>query len=447
MRTDQGEWILTEEEMAAVAAAFGLRNGALGVLPEKLPTAKFAEDTVRAFGALERPFQALAERCLKTLGDPQKLVRFHNTVTDDRVGRCLLAWHPDLGGAWGSLAKSGDLWRVSLRSETELRFLVADALSADDSLRPDRISVSLSTPEALALLAAFDHIRRARLISLLNHTEPVALFSAEDVQARLAEASVEDFRWTLPFLARLLPLPIGDLAVTKDPRPALLALERAGLLERLGTSGERVLCELTNAGAFLEAGFRESSARAALSVTVPLQGGVGHDVFLLVRSVFDLFFVSLSGGDAALSTILAGDLDEISKNIFAPPPPLPPPAVSGGETAGQGVEATVILNGPTLALACLVVDSGPLAGKIFTVTDGLGIGRQADNDIVINDPGVSRRHARFTRDGKGIWSVADLGSSNGCFVNEVRIESPTALQPGDHIRVSNTIMTFNPSGD
>lgn len=42
--------------------------------------------------------------------------------------------------------------------------------------------------------------------------------------------------------------------------------------------------------------------------------------------------------------------------------------------------------------------------------------------------------------------MADLGSSNGCFVNEARIEAPTILQPGDRIRVSNTTMTFNPSG-
>ena len=447
MHTDQGEWILNEGEMAAVAAAFGLRNGTLGMLPDKLPTGPEAAEATKAFGALDPAFRALAEQCLKALADPGKLVHFYSTVTDDQVSRCLLAYSPDMGGAWVSLARSGDLRRMSLRSEPELRLLVADTLAANDSLRPDRIAVNLSTPEALALLATFDQIRRARLISMLNHTEPVTLFAAEDVQARLAEASVEDFRWTLPFLAKLLPLPVGDLAVSKDPRTALLALEKAGLIERLGTSGDRVVCELTNAGAFLEAGFRECSARAALSVTIPLQGGVGHDVFLLVRSVYDLFFISLSGGEAGLSTILAGDLDEISKNLFAPPPPSIPAAVAGGQSAGQGVEATVILNGPTVTLACLVVDSGSLEGKVFTLTDGLSLGRQADNDIVIADPGVSRRHARFNRDAKGVWSVADLGSSNGCFVNEVRIEGPMVLQPGDRIRVSNTTMTFNPSGE
>jgi hypothetical protein len=443
MQVEQGEWILNEGEMAAVAAGFGLRAQGLGSLPDKLPPGPEAEAAVKTFAALDPAFKALAERFLKALADPRKVVHFHNVVADERVSRCLLAWHPDMGGAWVSLARSGDLRRISLRSEPELRFLVANALAADDALRPDRIALMLSTSDALALLAVLDQLRRARLISLLDHKEPVALFAPEDVKARLGESGVEDFRWTLPFLAKLLPLAPHDLAVTKDPRPALLALEKAGLVERVGVAANRVVCELTPAGTFLEAGFRNASARAALSVTAPVPGGVGHDVLLLVRSVSDLFLLSMSGGDAALSTLLAGDLDELLKVVFAAPPELPETAAR----AETGTEATVILNGPTLALACLVVDSGPLAGKVFTLTDGLGLGRQADNDIVINDPGVSRRHARFTRDSNGVWSVVDLGSSNGCFVNEARIEGPTALAPGDHVRVSNTIMTFNPSGD
>jgi hypothetical protein len=441
MHTDQGEWILNEGEMASVAASFGVRSAGLGTVPERLPAPSEAEAAVQSFMAIEPPFRVLAERCLRALAGAKKVVHFHNSMADERASRCLLAWHPDMGGAWVSLARTGDLRRVSLRSEAELRYLVANSLAADDSLRADRISVNLSTPEALALLATFDHLRRARLISLLNHTEPVALFSAEDVQARLAEASLEDFRWTLPFLAKLLPLPVGDLAVTKDPRPALLALEKAGLLERLGTSGERVLCELTNAGAFLEAGFRESSAKAALSVTVPLQGGVGHDVFLLVRSVFDLFLVSLSGGDAALSTILAGDLDEILKAVFAPPPVLPEPE---DIPAPQGVEATVIFGGPKVSPSRLVVESGPLAGKEFLLKDGLTLGRQDDNGIVVIDLGISRHHAKFIGDGKGGWAVQDLGSSNGTFVNETKVDGTAAMQPGTRVRVGETVLIFDP---
>jgi hypothetical protein len=440
MQVEQGEWILNEGEMAAVAAGFGLHAQGLGSLPQKLPTGGEADAAVKAFSALDPTFKTLAERFLRALADPKKVVRFHNVVADEQVSRCLLAWHPDMGGAWVSLARSGDLRRISLRSEPELRFLVANTLAADDALRPDRIAVKLSTPEALALLAILDQLRRARLISLLDHKEPVALFAPEDVQARLGEADVEDFRWTLPFLAKLLPLSVGELGVTKDPRPALLALEKAGLVERVGVAANRVVCELTPAGTFLEAGFTNASARAALSVTAPVPGGLGHDVLLLVRSVFDLFLLSLSGGDGALSTLLAGDLDELLKVVFAPPPELPKAAAS----AEVGTEATVMLDGPTAVLARLVVETGALAGQTFPLVDGLTMGRQGDNGIVVNDPGVSRKHARFTRESTGVWRVADLGSSNGTFVNEAKIEGPTVLEPGDRVRVSNTTLCYNP---
>ena len=249
MQVEQGEWILNERRDGR--GGRGLRPARPGPRrPARAssPPGGEAEAAVKAFSALDPTFKALAERFLKALADPKKVVHFHNVVADEQVSRCLLAWHPDMGGAWVSLARSGDLRRISLRSEPELRFLVANALAADDALRPDRIAVNLSTPEALALLAILDQLRRARLISLLDHKEPVALFAPEDVQARLGEADVEDFRWTLPFLAKLLPLSVGDLAVTKDPRPALLALEKAGLVERVGVAANRVVCELTPAG-------------------------------------------------------------------------------------------------------------------------------------------------------------------------------------------------------
>ncbi len=96
--------------------------------------------------------------------------------------------------------------------------------------------------------------------------------------------------------------------------------------------------------------------------------------------------------------------------------------------------------------ARLVVDAGPIAGKKFTLINGTGLGRQGDNDIVVNDPGISRHHLCFKVDDKGMWWVQDLGSSNGTFVNEIKIPGPTELQRGDHIRASSTIMTFEPPG-
>src|SRR5690242_3006327 len=60
------------------------------------------------------------------------------------------------------------------------------------------------------------------------------------------------------------------------------------------------------------------------------------------------------------------------------------------------------------------------------------IGRAPDCDLVVNQPEVSTHHCRLTRTDKG-FVLEDLGSSNGTFVNGVRIRKPTPVQPADRI--------------
>ena len=69
---------------------------------------------------------------------------------------------------------------------------------------------------------------------------------------------------------------------------------------------------------------------------------------------------------------------------------------------------------------------------IYQSTVQLGRGRQ--NDVVLEDPNVSGKHAQFVW-GRAGWSVVDLGSSNGTFVNGQMIpqRTPTPLRPGDAV--------------
>jgi hypothetical protein len=73
---------------------------------------------------------------------------------------------------------------------------------------------------------------------------------------------------------------------------------------------------------------------------------------------------------------------------------------------------------------------------------GLVVGRGAESDLRINDPGVSRRHAEFriTTGKQPLVSVVDLGSTNGTMVNGHRVEHAT-LTDGSTIRVGNTTLT------
>lgn len=71
------------------------------------------------------------------------------------------------------------------------------------------------------------------------------------------------------------------------------------------------------------------------------------------------------------------------------------------------------------------------------------IGRNQDNDIIIqNDPYVSRSHCILYMDDNGLRSVQDLNSTNGTYVNGIRVGVQTLLHAGDQVIVGNTIIPW-----
>src|SRR5437764_3098443 len=70
------------------------------------------------------------------------------------------------------------------------------------------------------------------------------------------------------------------------------------------------------------------------------------------------------------------------------------------------------------------------------------IGRGGQNDIALpQDEFVSARHARFEPRRDGVW-IQDLGSTNGTYLNGVRLERPRRLSVGDVVRVGDTDLRF-----
>jgi hypothetical protein len=99
---------------------------------------------------------------------------------------------------------------------------------------------------------------------------------------------------------------------------------------------------------------------------------------------------------------------------------------------------------PTTALAGLAgramnprIDLLPLSvrGPITRV------GRAEENDLVLDSPLVSRRHARIEQDGEA-YRVIDQGSAYGTFVNEHRVEE-APLQVGDVVRFADRAFRFS----
>jgi pSer/pThr/pTyr-binding forkhead associated (FHA) protein len=92
----------------------------------------------------------------------------------------------------------------------------------------------------------------------------------------------------------------------------------------------------------------------------------------------------------------------------------------------------------------IVVQSNVLEqGESFAIdSTALRIGRAADNDVVIaDDEYVSSRHARFEPRRDGVY-VEDAGSTNGTFVNGIRLTADRRLAPGDAVKIGESELRF-----
>ncbi|MEE1790577.1 FHA domain-containing protein [Streptomyces sp. BE308] len=95
--------------------------------------------------------------------------------------------------------------------------------------------------------------------------------------------------------------------------------------------------------------------------------------------------------------------------------------------------------------ALLVVRRGPNSGSRFLLDGDLTTaGRHPQSDIFLDDVTVSRRHVEFRRNPDGSFTVSDVGSLNGTYVNRERIDS-VALSNGDEVQIGKYRLVFYPS--
>jgi len=90
----------------------------------------------------------------------------------------------------------------------------------------------------------------------------------------------------------------------------------------------------------------------------------------------------------------------------------------------------------------LLVNSGPSAGARFAIErTPMRVGRSEDSDIFLDDVTVSREHVVFSRLDSGRVVVRDLGSLNGTYVNNVRVDQK-ALDSGDEVQIGKFKLTY-----
>jgi len=91
-------------------------------------------------------------------------------------------------------------------------------------------------------------------------------------------------------------------------------------------------------------------------------------------------------------------------------------------------------------MAKLIVRQGGQVREVALTKDNFCIGRTPENDLEVKDSLISRRHSSIVKRGEQ-FVVYDLGSSNGTFVNQARIEM-RVLEDGDVIRLGDTELTY-----
>jgi FHA domain/zinc-ribbon domain len=122
--------------------------------------------------------------------------------------------------------------------------------------------------------------------------------------------------------------------------------------------------------------------------------------------------------ETGVETTLSYDLDEASEE-------------------GESLLNTLGITGPAL----VVRSGGGIAGQPFQPGEGTTlVGRSPECDIFLDDVTVSRRHAEIVREGDE-FTIRDLGSLNGTYVNRKRIES-TQLENDDEVQIGKYRLTF-----
>nr|WP_227833407.1 FHA domain-containing protein [Nocardia macrotermitis] len=136
----------------------------------------------------------------------------------------------------------------------------------------------------------------------------------------------------------------------------------------------------------------------------------------------------------------------VDRSNFAPRQPVPPQSASpqqpapSQQSAPQPVAPNINMTAKADASMLpppvrAATSTGPVARADRIPPQGLNIGRTSDNEIVVNDPLASRRHARLLKGPEGLV-IEDVGSANGTFVNGRR-EQRVVLHERDIVTIGN----------
>jgi hypothetical protein len=333
MIRDEGDFLLPPGELSALQKIFSVEQNSLSLLPTEEPSMDDMKVAAAAVKQLTPAEQAAMKRAVQALAAPVRTARFHHAVADESITRSVLAWPTENSPELVGVVRVGNNRRVALRSPGELSASQSRLLAANDGLRDQNFAIKISSLAAITLLAVFDQLQHARMYSMLAHASPVDSVAPAEIFERLAEVEIEDFRWVLPFMEKVMPS--GALtAITKEEiQSALVELANGGLLEAVDENA--TLYQLTGNGAFAaDAVFHNLSRAAICTCQIRPDGVVGYETLLFLRGPSALFLYALGGQEGAVVTLTAQELESTLQEVFGAEAKKPP-AAGGGATVAR----------------------------------------------------------------------------------------------------------------
>lgn len=142
--------------------------------------------------------------------------------------------------------------------------------------------------------------------------------------------------------------------------------------------------------------------------------------------------------DRELGVTPTARLTSLHRAILAHDPLLQPAAVLVPRPARLLTSTTLVRSELAGTPPTLV---GPGGRRVVLAGASVVLGRHAECDLVLADDQASRQHARVEKSG-GAYVVVDLGSTNGTFLNGIRLDGVAVLAHGDRIEVGHSVVRF-----
>jgi pSer/pThr/pTyr-binding forkhead associated (FHA) protein len=129
--------------------------------------------------------------------------------------------------------------------------------------------------------------------------------------------------------------------------------------------------------------------------------------------------------------VIRSDLRSSGQPRIAVPPPV--------RRRGKGGAASATRANPGAPTHLLVTEGGLTGTRIGLTGAPVLIGRANDSTLVLEDDYASTRHARISLQ-DGMWLVEDLGSTNGTYLGQRKLDAPVPLEIGVPLRIGKTVL-------